>query len=372
MRILIVVLHGRLIGGLERYGRDLALALRRIGHEVEVAAALEAPQRFEGWGDITPLGLAPARQPARHFYLRAWPRRLCRYLQRVGRRYDLVVAAHAYAAIAASRACVPRYWVWTYGREVWGEWSADLSAGLADAERIVAIAAHTRKVVLARLPGRTVEVVYPGVDTARFVPADALSSPGPAPLRLLTVARLASGQPSKGHDLVIRSLTAIQARIDRPVEYWIVGAGHDRPRLEALTASSGARDSVRFLGLVPEAELPSAYQRATVFVMPSASEGFGIAYLEAAACEKPVVGSTAGGAPEALADGVTGYCVDPAAGGALTDCVVRLLRDPALAAALGRAGRQRVEREFSMQAFEARLAALLPGASGGGVAPLAG
>jgi glycosyltransferase involved in cell wall biosynthesis len=86
-----------------------------------------------------------------------------------------------------------------------------------------------------------------------------------------------------------------------------------------------------------------------VFVMSSVTEGLGSAVLEAMACARPVIGTRAGGIPEMVVDGETGLLVPPHDDAALAAAMVSLLRDPARAAALGAAGRRRVEREFSVE-----------------------
>ncbi|MBM4431615.1 MAG: glycosyltransferase family 4 protein, partial [Chloroflexi bacterium] len=128
-------------------------------------------------------------------------------------------------------------------------------------------------------------------------------------------------------------------------------------------------NSVRFLGRVPDDELVSVYQGCDVFVMPSragrgpdgswAGEGFGIVYIEASACGKPVVGSNQGGAAEAVVDGTTGFAVDPTSIDAIAEAVCELLKDPALRQTIGEDGRRYVVENFSLPLFEQRVARLL-------------
>ena len=102
--------------------------------------------------------------------------------------------------------------------------------------------------------------------------------------------------------------------------------------------------SVSFLG--HRGDVPTLMHSTDVLVLPSRHEGMGRVLLEAMACRKPCVGSTAGGIPEVVADGETGFIVDAADPAALRDAVVRLGRDPALRTRMGEAGRARVERHF--------------------------
>jgi glycosyltransferase involved in cell wall biosynthesis len=133
------------------------------------------------------------------------------------------------------------------------------------------------------------------------------------------------------------------------VEYVIAGARHnsiDDRTLEGAFGSNGTRDHVRLIGHVPWQQLAEWYARASVFVMPSYYETFGISVIEAMAFGLPVVATNVGGLPEVVQDGVTGILVPPKDPDALGDAIVRLLRDPELRRRLGNAGRERVLSEF--------------------------
>ena len=141
----------------------------------------------------------------------------------------------------------------------------------------------------------------------------------------------------------------------------IAGSGRDESRLRRLAAETGAR--VAFLGRVPDEDLPSLYGAADVFAMLCRSrwggleqEGFGIVFLEAAACAVPQVAGASGGAAEAVVDGETGLVVDPPEDvQAVADAIDSLLADPERARALGQAARRRVEAELTYDALAARL-----------------
>lgn len=130
---------------------------------------------------------------------------------------------------------------------------------------------------------------------------------------VLTVARLdarADAKGYKGHDQVI-PLIAQHRRAGLRVTYLIAGIGEDQARLEALAASEGISDNVRFLGKVPHGRLPDLYRAADLFALPSHGEGFGIVFVEAMACGTPAIGLAIGGAPDALGNGDLGRCVAP-------------------------------------------------------------
>jgi glycosyltransferase involved in cell wall biosynthesis len=127
---------------------------------------------------------------------------------------------------------------------------------------------------------------------------------------ILTVGRLSASERYKGHDRLIAALPSIVAKLP-DTAYLIVGSGDDQPRLERLARDEGVADRVVFAGQVPEAELADYFSLAHVFAMPSTGEGFGIVFLEAAACGLPVIGGSHDGSVDALAEGRIGRLVNP-------------------------------------------------------------
>jgi glycosyltransferase involved in cell wall biosynthesis len=127
---------------------------------------------------------------------------------------------------------------------------------------------------------------------------------------LITVGRLAATERYKGVDEVLMALPRLLKKFP-DLAYLIVGEGDDRPRLETKVRSLGLNDSVIFAGQISEEEKAAHYNLADLYVMPSSAEGFGIVYLEAAACGVPIIGSTIDGSREALLDGELGDLVDP-------------------------------------------------------------
>lgn len=201
-------------------------------------------------------------------------------------------------------------------------------------------------------------IILPAVDPDIFTPGEPLEN-----LRekwglygkktLLTVARISA---RKGHDLVLRALPRIM-KIHPDVIYLIVGKGDDRSRLEKLADELGIKDKVAFCGFVPDRELPDYYRLCDVYVMPNREifhstdsiEGFGISFVEASSCEKPVIGGRSGGAVEAVEDGVSGWLVDPDNTDELADKVIEILSDEQLRTRIGRQGRQRVLEKMTWE-----------------------
>jgi glycosyltransferase involved in cell wall biosynthesis len=127
---------------------------------------------------------------------------------------------------------------------------------------------------------------------------------------ILTVCRLAGAERYKGYDQMIRALPQILQHVP-DTRYLLVGTGPDRLRIEKLVAELNLRDAVIFGGHVSDDELAEHYNLCDLFAMPSKAEGFGIVYLEALACGKPVLAGNRDGSRDALANGDLGLLVDP-------------------------------------------------------------
>jgi len=126
---------------------------------------------------------------------------------------------------------------------------------------------------------------------------------------LLMVARLDSSEKYKGMEMVIDAV-AILKQAGVPAHFNVVGDGDDRFRLERYALEKGCRQLVTFWGRLSDADLQAAYKTATMFVMPSKKEGFGIVFLEAMRHGVPCIGGNHGGTPEVIHDGETGVLVN--------------------------------------------------------------
>jgi phosphatidylinositol alpha-1,6-mannosyltransferase len=184
--------------------------------------------------------------------------------------------------------------------------------------------------------------------------------PGDAQI-VLGVSRLV---PRKGFDTAIRAVAEL-APTHPDLVLAIAGAGRDEQRLRRLVAELSA--PVRFLGRVANDELPRLYGSADVFAMLCRNrwggleqEGFGIVFVEAAACGVPQIAGDSGGAAEAVSDGETGIVVRrPDDVGEAAAAIRMLLDDDARRAHMGRSARLRAEREFSYDVLAQRLGAAL-------------
>lgn len=178
---------------------------------------------------------------------------------------------------------------------------------------------------------------------------------------VLTVARLVE---RKGIDRAIDAMAEV-VKTHQDVQYVVVGEGSDLQRLQNLVTKHELEDVVTFVGGVSPDALAQWYKRCDMFVMPSREmssrdvEGFGIVFLEAGSFGKPVIGGRSGGVPDAIEDGVTGYLVDPESSQEIAQRIIELLDDPAKAAAMGKAGQERVQKEFQWPQQIKKIEALL-------------
>ena len=210
----------------------------------------------------------------------------------------------------------------------------------------------------AALPDEKVVRIHYGIDPSPFQPDLLPPSRRPEgdPLRRPTIGVVARLAPQKGHRVLFDALPAVRAAV--PGVYARI-VGHEElstaAELHAYAAGRGVDDIVGFEGFRPAVEVMADMD---LFVLPSLWEGFGLVLLEAMAAGRPIVASAVGPIPEIVVDGVTGLLVPPGDPAALAEAIVKLLRDSELAAAFGRAGRARVERELRVDTMVARTESL--------------
>lgn len=282
---------------------------------------------------------------------RALPEGLVAWIMARLLRRPLVVYCHGEELTTWGRGRKFRTMLWVYHH-------AD--ANIANSEYTV------EEMVRLGVPRETITLIYPGVDTERFRPGlpcdDLKQSIGmlPAQKLILGVGRLVR---RKGFDNVIRALPAlVQAGLD--VHYALIGIGEDWDHLTRLAEELGVADRVHLLGHVSPQDLPRWYNACDVFVMANReidgdTEGFGMVFLEAAACRKPAIAGAAGGTAAAVVDGVTGLRVDGYRVEAIGNALIQVLGDAGFAERLAEAGYRRACEEFSWDAVADKTRALV-------------
>lgn len=189
-----------------------------------------------------------------------------------------------------------------------------------------------------------------GIDVTRFTPAGPRAG-GP----VVMVGRLS---PEKDAANLLRAVAHV-VRVEPDFRLKIAGDGPCADDVRQLAADLGVAAQVEFLGTVRD--VPGLLREASLFVLPSLTEGVSLTLLEAMAQALPVVATRVGGTPEVVADGETGLLVPAANPEALGEAILRLRRDPALGERMGRAGRLRVEARFDVSRAVAAYEALYVG-----------
>jgi phosphatidylinositol alpha-1,6-mannosyltransferase len=300
------------------------------------------------------------------------PESLSMYGKLLSKAFALA-ARHRFAAIFAGRALPEGLVAWlvarvrgcpvlvyTHGEELtsWGRGMKfrAMRFVLKHADAVLANSDFTRDTLCSLIgvdPAR-IALIYPTVDESRFHPGlgsgdvRATIGLGSEQRLILSVGRL---NRRKGFDSVIRALpTLLSQGVD--AHYAVIGIGPDSEYLRTLAREIGVASRVHLLASISYEDLPRWYSACDVFAMPNRdiggdTEGFGLVYLEAAACGKAALAGTAGGTGSAVVDGVTGLRVDGEQLGAVAQALARLLSDPQEAEKMGRRGRERVLENFT-------------------------
>ena len=344
---LLLVVDSLDIGGAERHVVDLALALRRRGHEVEVACSVagELSASFVEEGlPVRPLLDRRIKRRVGVGYARALGR-----LVRRG-RFDLV-HAHIYASAAASALAtvgtgVPLV-VTEHTEGAWqGRWARLVSRLVyRRARRVIAVSGSIRERLIARdgVTPEKISVIPNAVIPTPGRLGDPYSVPPDVPQGRPLVGVVARLQPEKGVTALLNAAANVCAEMPE-ARFLVVGDGPLRGELTALARTLGLSERVRFLGHRSDAR--EVVGMLDVLVVPSLTEGAPLIVLEAMASGVPVVASGVGGIPDQVRHGQEGLLVKPGDPDALGQALVGLLRDPARARRLGDAGLRRTETEF--------------------------
>jgi glycosyltransferase involved in cell wall biosynthesis len=209
-----------------------------------------------------------------------------------------------------------RYGVVTYGIDCWDIKGTLTKMAMRKANAIISPSRFTREKLelqgfatqkLFTLPAAVDgNIFYPAPPSQRLIHKHNLAGKKV----LLTVGRLARSERYKGHRILFEALKDLRKEFPGIVLI-IVGEGDDRESLQKLVRVYGLGHHVIFAGIVSDNQLREYYNTCDLFVMPSKMEGFGIVYLEALACGKPVIAGNKNGSRDALLDGELGILIDP-------------------------------------------------------------
>ena len=186
-----------------------------------------------------------------------------------------------------------------------------------------------------------IRLIHDGIDADRFRPAA-----GRPRQSLPVISAIAVLEERKGHRVLLEAAARLKAQ-GHHAKYLLAGEGSLRSELQRQAERLGLAEEARFLGFV--ADPVSVLAKTDLFVMPSISEGLGVAALEAMAAGKAVIASRVGGLAEVIVDGVTGLLVAPGNPAELASAIARLLKQPKLAEELGTKAAEHVRRHFTIE-----------------------
>jgi len=354
-------------GGVARLCSEIAAGCARAGMKVQVIApgrTKRIPIPASRIVEFRVRGPRPWREWASY---RALHHRMGRGPVICGLWYPDGVLAHAAGArprviLAHGFELMPSQARWR--REIWRRM---LRRVCGSADLVVANSEYTRRQVIERAPGANALAIPLAVDHERFSPGDGEEAKrrfGVAKkIVLSTVSRL---HAYKGHDVVLRALAAGREDGRRNLVYLIAGKGPHQGELERQVQELGLAEQVRFLGFVPEGDLPDLYRATDLFLLCSREvierqevEGFGLVFLEAQACGTPVIGTRTGGIPDAVKEGEGGWLIAADDSATLAHMLSLLAADPEPFRRAGQEARRRVERECTWEHYLRRFTSTL-------------
>jgi glycosyltransferase involved in cell wall biosynthesis len=251
----------------------------------------------------------------------------------------------------------------THGIEAWKMKRLGL-VGLKNSISILSVSNYTRNKILSQLPDypRDRILILPNTfNSDKFRPADKSQSLMKKlnitreDKVILTIARLSKTEGYKGYDKVIVAIKDILKDIPN-LKYIIGGHGDDITRIKQLIKDNVLEDKVILAGFIPEEELCDYYNLCDVFVMPSKGEGFGIVFLEALACGKPVIAGNRDGSVDAVLNGEVGILVNPDNSQELVEMIKSVLNCKANKMHLGgKHLRERVIKSYGFTRFQEKL-----------------
>lgn len=358
---------GPLGGGIARLCSELALGLTRSGARVAILTAAGGERYEKGEKTCDSRFASVARLTPR----RPW-RELAalKRLRRLRGQGPVICGIWYPEGLIAVLAGVRPLVILAHGSELMptpsrlrrGFWKRLLRWTLARADLVVANSSYTKALVEKCSPGCQATAIPLAVDHVRFFPGDRAAAKARHGVEgkrvLLSVSRV---HRYKGYDVVFKALAAVPEDAREKCVYLIAGEGPDCEWLKAEARRLAVDNLVRWLGYVPERDLPELYRAADLFVLCTREnaaaqevEGFGLAFLEAQACATPVLGTRTGGIPDAVKEGADGWLIAQDDHAALARILRELTDAPDRFTRADAATRMRVERECTWERYVER------------------
>ena len=351
------------VGGIEKCNRNLLDAVLGIGYFMRVISRNDTEKEYKN---------LPVISFGHHkvIIIRKIAFASRTFLEAIFYNPDIIICGHinfSPLCYIISKFFGKRYIVLTHGIDVWDITSKTKIKGLKEAYLITSVSNFTKDKIIEQIPEVKSKVyLLPNtIDGTFFHP-----KPKPAYLLkrhnlreddkiILTIARLSKSEKYKGYDKVIEVLPRVIKEVPS-VKYIIGGTGDDVRRVKELVRIKGLEGHVILAGFIPEEEMVDHYNLCDVFVMPSKKEGFGIVFLEALACGKPVIAGNKDGSVDALLNGELGILVDPDNISEIAEAIVKALKGQIDKKFLDRKYlRERVIEEYGADRFKERVGEIL-------------
>ena len=313
-KILCILPDFLIVGGISTYNRNLLDALIDAGYDISIISRNDKVKKHRSMRVISFGSIGSIFIRKCFFILRI-------IYELFFGRYDLVLCNHinfASVCYIGSKLGRKKYIITTYGVEVWNIISRVKKKAINSAEAIVAISDFTKDRIVQQFSSMAdrVLILPPAVDGNSFLPKDKPQhlyerhNLNRSSKVILTVGRLDKQEGKKGYYQIIDIMPEL-IKTNLEIVYMIVGSGDDLDNIKEYARNRKIENSIIFTGYVPDDELIDYYNLCDLFVMPSTQEGFGIVFLEALACGKPVVGGNCDGSKDALLGGELGILVNP-------------------------------------------------------------
>lgn len=276
-------------------------------------------------------------------------------IRRVIKRYrpDILHAHYAssFGLLGALTAFHP-FIVSVWGSDVYTFPSSSLRRGMlrytfSKADKILSTSRAMRDET-KKYTGQEIVLTPFGIDLKKYYPESGRSLFKVGDLVIGTIKTL---KKFYGLEYLVKAFHLLKVKHpDLPLKLLIVGGGDQMDYLKNLASQLGVSNDTVFTGFINPDEVALYHNMLDIYAAPSIRESFGVAVLEASACGKPVVVSDAGGLPEVVDDGITGYIVEKENAELLADKIEKLIFDERLRISFGKNGREKVLKDYNWNA----------------------
>ena len=229
---------------------------------------------------------------------------------------------------------------------------------------VIANSHYTERLVSSLAKGLRTHAVPLAIDAQTFVATKEKNTSDDI-LRICSISRL---EKFKGHDFILSVIASLPVHYRSRIRFEIGGKGPYKAALEQMVTDNGLDDIVSFTGFIPEGEINDFYSRNDLFVLCTREEkeqcnveGFGLVFVEAQACGTAVIGTNAGGIPDAIHHGYGGWLIEPDSAEQLSALLRRFVDNKGEIQAEGAAARRRVIEECSQKQYVDSLLAIVHG-----------